>query len=109
MVPDAELVDATMLLARKLARGPRIALALMKQNFNAAENGLSLNFSTSRLGIKSKPAVPMIIGKRREHSWKSALQNSSANDFGWMTKISLSGSPLVSRSLASRALAIDLD
>jgi 2-(1,2-epoxy-1,2-dihydrophenyl)acetyl-CoA isomerase len=38
VVPDAELVDATMLLARKLARGPRIALALMKQNFNAAEN-----------------------------------------------------------------------
>ena len=28
-----------MLLARKLARGPRIALALMKQNFNAAESG----------------------------------------------------------------------
>jgi 2-(1,2-epoxy-1,2-dihydrophenyl)acetyl-CoA isomerase len=39
VVPDAELVDATMLLARKLARGPRIALALMKQNFNAAECG----------------------------------------------------------------------
>jgi len=39
VVPDAELVDATMLLARKLARGPRIAIALMKQNFNAAENG----------------------------------------------------------------------
>ena len=26
-----------MLLARKLARGPRIALAMMKRNFNAAE------------------------------------------------------------------------
>jgi 2-(1,2-epoxy-1,2-dihydrophenyl)acetyl-CoA isomerase len=39
VVPDAELVDATMLLARKLAQGPRVALALMKQNFNAAENG----------------------------------------------------------------------
>jgi 2-(1,2-epoxy-1,2-dihydrophenyl)acetyl-CoA isomerase len=39
VVPDADLVDATMLLARKLARGPRIALTLMKQNFNAAENG----------------------------------------------------------------------
>ena len=25
--------------ARKLAQGPRIALGLMKQNFNAAENG----------------------------------------------------------------------
>jgi 2-(1,2-epoxy-1,2-dihydrophenyl)acetyl-CoA isomerase len=39
VVADADLVDATMLLARKLARGPRVALALMKQNFNAAENG----------------------------------------------------------------------
>ena len=28
-----------MLLARKLARGPRIAQALMKQNFNATESG----------------------------------------------------------------------
>jgi 2-(1,2-epoxy-1,2-dihydrophenyl)acetyl-CoA isomerase len=39
VVPDSDLVETTMLLARKLARGPRIALALMKQNFNAAENG----------------------------------------------------------------------
>jgi 2-(1,2-epoxy-1,2-dihydrophenyl)acetyl-CoA isomerase len=39
VVPDGDLVDATMTLARKLARGPRIALGLMKQNFNAAENG----------------------------------------------------------------------
>jgi 2-(1,2-epoxy-1,2-dihydrophenyl)acetyl-CoA isomerase len=39
VVPDAELVEITLLLARKLARGPRIALALMKQNFNAAEGG----------------------------------------------------------------------
>jgi 2-(1,2-epoxy-1,2-dihydrophenyl)acetyl-CoA isomerase len=39
VVPDADLVDATMLLARKLAHGPRVALARMKQNFNAAENG----------------------------------------------------------------------
>jgi 2-(1,2-epoxy-1,2-dihydrophenyl)acetyl-CoA isomerase len=39
VVPDADLVATTMLLARNLARGPRIALALMKQNFNAAENG----------------------------------------------------------------------
>jgi len=36
---DADLVGATMAFARKLARGPRIALALMKQNFNAAESG----------------------------------------------------------------------
>src|ERR1700730_10148108 len=37
--PDAGLSEATMLLARKLARGPRVALALMKQHFNAAESG----------------------------------------------------------------------
>ena len=39
VVPDGELRDATMALARKLAKGPRIALALMKQHFNAAESG----------------------------------------------------------------------
>ena len=39
VVPDADLASATMELARKLARGPRIALGLMKQNFNAAESG----------------------------------------------------------------------
>ena len=39
VVPDADLSDATLQLARKLAKGPRIALALMKQNFNAAEIG----------------------------------------------------------------------
>jgi 2-(1,2-epoxy-1,2-dihydrophenyl)acetyl-CoA isomerase len=39
VVPDAELASATMDFARKLARGPRIALALMKSNFNAAESG----------------------------------------------------------------------
>ena len=36
---DADLIEVTMQLARKLARGPRVALALMKQNFNAAESG----------------------------------------------------------------------
>ena len=39
VVPDANLVEVTMEFARKLARGPRIALVLMKQNFNAAESG----------------------------------------------------------------------
>jgi 2-(1,2-epoxy-1,2-dihydrophenyl)acetyl-CoA isomerase len=39
VVPDFELMDATMALARRLAGGPGIALGLMKQNFNAAENG----------------------------------------------------------------------
>jgi len=39
VVPDAELLDVTMTLARRLARGPSVALGLMKQNFNAAETG----------------------------------------------------------------------
>jgi len=39
VVPDSELADATMTLAARLARGPSIALGLMKQNFNAAETG----------------------------------------------------------------------
>jgi 2-(1,2-epoxy-1,2-dihydrophenyl)acetyl-CoA isomerase len=39
VVPEGELLDATMALARKLAKGPRIALGLMKQHFNVAESG----------------------------------------------------------------------
>jgi 2-(1,2-epoxy-1,2-dihydrophenyl)acetyl-CoA isomerase len=39
VVADADLLTSTMQLAQKLAGGPRIALALMKQNFNAAETG----------------------------------------------------------------------
>jgi 2-(1,2-epoxy-1,2-dihydrophenyl)acetyl-CoA isomerase len=39
VVPDAELANATMTLAARLARGPNIALGLMKQNFNVAETG----------------------------------------------------------------------
>jgi 2-(1,2-epoxy-1,2-dihydrophenyl)acetyl-CoA isomerase len=39
VVPDAELAGAAMTLAARLARGPGIALGLMKQNFNAAETG----------------------------------------------------------------------
>ena len=38
-VPDAELPGATAALAQRLARGPGIALGLMKRNFNAAETG----------------------------------------------------------------------
>ena len=36
---DGELEATTMALAKRLAHGPRIALALMKRNFNAAESG----------------------------------------------------------------------
>lgn len=39
VVPDDRLAEFTMEFARKLARGPRLALGLMKQNFNAAESG----------------------------------------------------------------------
>jgi 2-(1,2-epoxy-1,2-dihydrophenyl)acetyl-CoA isomerase len=39
VVPDADLAEATMKLARTFAHGPRIALAIMKKNFNAAESG----------------------------------------------------------------------
>jgi len=39
VVPDADLAETTAAFARKLANGPRIALGLMKQNFNAAETG----------------------------------------------------------------------
>ena len=38
VVPDSDLTETTMALARKLAQGPRIALGLMKKNFNAAES-----------------------------------------------------------------------
>jgi 2-(1,2-epoxy-1,2-dihydrophenyl)acetyl-CoA isomerase len=39
VVPEEQLVETTMALARSLARGPRIALSHMKRNFNAAEDG----------------------------------------------------------------------
>ena len=39
VVPDSALAETTMALAKRLARGPSIALGLMKQNFNAAETG----------------------------------------------------------------------
>ena len=42
--PDARLADATMKLATRLARGPSIALGLMKQNFNAAETATLSEF-----------------------------------------------------------------
>ncbi len=39
VVPDAELLSATMDFAKRLANGPGVALGKMKQNFNAAECG----------------------------------------------------------------------
>jgi len=42
LVPDDQLADTTMELARSLAQGPQIALRLMKRNLNCAEScGLS--------------------------------------------------------------------
>jgi 2-(1,2-epoxy-1,2-dihydrophenyl)acetyl-CoA isomerase len=38
VVPDDQLGDATMQLARTLAQGPQIALSLMKRNMNCAES-----------------------------------------------------------------------
>jgi 2-(1,2-epoxy-1,2-dihydrophenyl)acetyl-CoA isomerase len=39
VVPDARLEEETMVLARRLAAGPRVALRYMKRNMNAAESG----------------------------------------------------------------------
>jgi 2-(1,2-epoxy-1,2-dihydrophenyl)acetyl-CoA isomerase len=39
VVPDAQLEEETMALARRLAAGPRVALRYMKRNMNAAESG----------------------------------------------------------------------
>src|SRR5207245_9483980 len=39
VVPDANLEEATMALASKIANGPRVALRYMKRNMNAAESG----------------------------------------------------------------------
>jgi 2-(1,2-epoxy-1,2-dihydrophenyl)acetyl-CoA isomerase len=39
VVADASLEDETMALAQRIAAGPRIALAYMKRNMNAAESG----------------------------------------------------------------------
>ena len=39
VVPEARLEEETLALARRLARGPRIAYRYMKRNFNAAESG----------------------------------------------------------------------
>jgi 2-(1,2-epoxy-1,2-dihydrophenyl)acetyl-CoA isomerase len=39
VVPDSQLEEQTLALARQLARGPSIAYRYMKRNFNAAESG----------------------------------------------------------------------
>jgi 2-(1,2-epoxy-1,2-dihydrophenyl)acetyl-CoA isomerase len=47
VVADDELAEATSTLARKLAQGPRIALALMKQHLNAAESSTTAGVTFS--------------------------------------------------------------
>ena len=37
--PDAQLAEETLAFAKAVARGPRLALGLMKRNLNFAENG----------------------------------------------------------------------
>jgi 2-(1,2-epoxy-1,2-dihydrophenyl)acetyl-CoA isomerase len=39
VVPDSELASATLQLASRIARGPRVAYRYMKRNLNAAEEG----------------------------------------------------------------------
>jgi 2-(1,2-epoxy-1,2-dihydrophenyl)acetyl-CoA isomerase len=39
VVPDARLLEETLELAGRLARGPRVAYHYMKRNLNAAESG----------------------------------------------------------------------
>lgn len=39
IVPDDQLGEVTMELARSLAQGPRVALSLIKRNMNCAESG----------------------------------------------------------------------
>jgi 2-(1,2-epoxy-1,2-dihydrophenyl)acetyl-CoA isomerase len=39
VIPDARLEEETLALARRLARGPRVAYRYMKRNLNAAESG----------------------------------------------------------------------
>jgi 2-(1,2-epoxy-1,2-dihydrophenyl)acetyl-CoA isomerase len=56
VVPDEELGRATMAFAARLARGPRIALAAMKQNFNAPRAARSPSCSTARRKARSRPA-----------------------------------------------------
>jgi 2-(1,2-epoxy-1,2-dihydrophenyl)acetyl-CoA isomerase len=80
VVADADLAKATMQLAQKLANGPRVALALMKQNFTLQKTARSPSFSIWRPAAKSKPAAPRIIRKQRERSWKNERRLLPADD-----------------------------
>jgi 2-(1,2-epoxy-1,2-dihydrophenyl)acetyl-CoA isomerase len=52
VVPDADLVAETMMLARRLANGPRVAHRYIKRNLNVAEEGdLSKSLDSEALGM----------------------------------------------------------
>jgi 2-(1,2-epoxy-1,2-dihydrophenyl)acetyl-CoA isomerase len=61
VVADDELAEATSTLARKLAQGPRIALALMKQHLNAAES------STLAALLDLEATHQIETGRTRDH------------------------------------------
>ena len=65
VVPDEELRDATMKLARSLAHGPAIALSLMKRNMNDAESG-----GLSEL-LDMEAAHQVQTGRTEDH-WEAA-------------------------------------
>ena len=65
VVPDDQLADATMELARSLAQGPQIALSLMKRNMNRAESaGLAELLDTE--------AANMVLSARTEDHREAA-------------------------------------
>ncbi len=72
VVADAVLEAETMALARRLAKGPRIALAYMKRNMNAAESGTlaelfdleALHHSRCGLTEDHREATQAFVAKR---------------------------------------------
>lgn len=61
VVPDDKLQGTTMDLARSLAQGPAVALALMKRNLNSAESG-----SLSAL-LDLEAANQVLTGRTEDH------------------------------------------
>jgi 2-(1,2-epoxy-1,2-dihydrophenyl)acetyl-CoA isomerase len=74
VVPDAELEQATMELAQRLAAGPAVAYGYMKKNLNAAASGASLDevfnleaWNMTRTGMTDdhKEAAKAFVEKRK--------------------------------------------
>ena len=85
VVADADLAKATMRLAQKLANGPRVALALMKQNFNAAENGSLAQLLD--LEARRQVETGRTEDQRKQHgrSWKNERRLLPADDLTKLT------------------------